>query len=200
MTPFIFRNGEAKLQAMDGYSEIGAIYFAIANKTSVARYLKATSSNKQELLVTETYLGSPPYSFIRGRMPKLLKQYHAAEHQVYNCFMDKIRHLPARATLSEISMMVPTLAEVQNTKSHSALCGSTVYVSSAILLLGAAIPNLLKLHNTNLIFMSTWLAVIISIAYLASCWIQKKYYLATPNDKQLKLGLEALKEVLKNGK
>lgn len=200
MTPFVFKLAGAKLSAMDGYSEIGSIYFAIGDKTSVARYIKPEPTSKREKIVTETYTGSPPYSFIRGRMPELLKQYHAAEHKVYNCFMDKIKHLPARATLSELAKCIPTLTEVQNSKSHSAFCGSTICVSSAILLLGAALPNLLKLHNTNLLFMSMWLSISVALAYLVSAFVQDKYYLATPNDKQLELGLEALKEVLKNGK
>ncbi len=184
---------------MNGYSEIGAIYFSIGDKTSVARYLKPGAGQKREVLVMETYTGSPPYSYIHGRMPKILRQYHAAEHQVYNAFTRKIRHLPKRASLGEIREYVPSLVEAKNSKSHSLFCGSTFCVSSAILLLGAAIPNLLKLQNHNLVFMSTWMAISVALAYLVSSWIQQKYYLAKPNDKQLELGLAALKEVLKDG-
>ncbi len=189
---------DARLLAMDGYSEIGAIYFSIGDKTSVARYLKPaqqTASNIEQLVV-ETYIGNPPYSYIQGRMPKVLRQYHAAEHQVYNAYLSKVRHLPKRASLSELRQFVPTLQEAKNTKSHSLFCGSTICVSTAIMLFGAATPNLLKLQNTNLIFMSTWLAASVVLAYLISKWIQQKYYLAKPNEKQLELGLAALKEVL----
>ncbi len=102
--------------------------------------------------------------------------------------------------MSELAKFTPSLSEVRNSKTHSAFCGSTISVSSAILLLGAALPNLLKMHNTNLAFMTMWLAASVALAYMVSAWVQEKYYLATPNDKQLELGLEALKEVLKNGK
>jgi|GEM_PF-2061872 len=181
---------------MDGYSEIGAIYFSIGDKTSVARYIKAMRQDKDTELVVEKYVGSPPYSYISGRMPKVLRQYHAAEHQVYNAYMAKIKHLPRNASLSELRAFVPSLQEARNSKSHSIFCGSTICVTSAILLFGAATPNLLRLQNTNLIFMSTWLAASVAAAYLISRWIQQKYYLAKPSDKQLELGLTALKEIL----
>ncbi len=200
MTPFVFNCKHAKLAAMNGYSEIGAIYFAIADKTSVARYLKPVQGTGSERMVTETYLGDPPYSYITGRMPRILRQYHAAEHQVYNSFKQKIRKVPAQASLSEIAKHVPSLEEVKQCQSHSLFCGSTICVSSAILLLGAATPNLFGLHNTNLSFMSLWLAATITLAYLVSVYLQQRFYLAKPNDKQLELGLAALREVLKNGK
>ena len=145
----------------------------------MARYLKSSDQ-----ILTETYIGSPPYSYIRGVMPSILRQYHAAEHKVYNCFMRKIRKLPNDAPLSKLAEQIPSLHEVRNSSSHSIFCGSTLCVSSAILLLGAATPNLFRFQNHNLAFMSLCLGASLALAYCIGSWLQQRYYVAKPNDKQ----------------
>jgi uncharacterized membrane protein SirB2 len=192
---------------MDGYSEIDTIYFSVADKTSYAKYVPKlidTLNGKypeakqyQEFQIkTGTYQGSPPYKPVEKPLPKLLKQYHAAEHQVYNCFLNKAKKLNSQASLREFQNFIPELEEAKRTTPFSFLCGTTILISSGILLM-AAIPNILKL-NSNLGFMVAWFISIIIFTSIVSYFIQKKFYLAQANDRQLILAIEALKEVLKD--
>lgn len=183
---------------MDAYSEVDCVYFSIGDKTAYAKYVpKLISDLGEPELKTGTYEGKPPYKSVKRPLPKLLKQYHAAEHKVYNSFMSKIKKLPENSSLDKLSQQVPSLEESQVASSFSIFCGTTVFISSAILLIAAAIPYFLKL-NHNPYFMLAWLAFIITMTVLASYQIQNRFYLAKANDKQLLLAIEALKEVLKN--
>ncbi len=198
---------------MDGYSEIDTIYFSVGDKTSYAKYVpklidklnneQATANDKnpkqlKELTIeTGTYIGSPPYKPVPRPLPKLLKQYHAAEHQVYNCFLSKIKQIDSKAKLNEFQNYIPRVEEAQDSNPFSILCGTTICFSSGILLIAAAIPNIFKL-SSNSYFMIAWFAFIITITVIASYFIQKKFYLAQAEDRQLILAIEALKEVLKD--
>ncbi len=186
---------------MDGYSEIDTIYFSVGDKTSYAKYvpklIDKLNSQVDLQVETGTYQGSPPYKSLSRPLPKLLKQYHAAEHQVYNCFQNKIQKLDSKAQLHEFQNYIPRVEEAKRTDPHSLLCGTTVFFSSGILLIAAAIPNILKL-SSNIYFMVAWFAFIITITVLASYFIQRKFYLAQADDRQLILAIEALKEVLKD--
>lgn len=183
---------------MDAYSEEGCVYFSVGTKTSYARYHPWRGEEKiMQKIQTGTYRGSPPYKSLTRPMPILLKQYHAAEHKVYNGFMNKVKTLPEQSSLCELSEAVPSLAEAQSASSFSLFCGTTVFISSGILLLGAAVPYFFKL-NGNAYFMFAWLAFIVLVTMLASYYIQKKFYLAQAEDKHLLLAIEALKEVLKD--
>jgi hypothetical protein len=190
---------------MDGYSEVDTIYFSVGNKTSYAKYVPKLidtlndkySEAKEFQIKTGTYQGSPPYKPVEKPLPKLLKQYHAAEHQVYNCFLNKTKKLSSKTKLNEFQNYIPAIEEAKRTNPFSILCGTTIFFSSGILLIAAAIPNILKL-SSNAYFMIAWFAFIITITVIASYFIQKKFYLAQAEDRQLILAIEALKEVLKN--
>jgi hypothetical protein len=200
---------------MDAYSEIDTIYFSVADKTSYAKYipklidqlntehstLKGKGSEAELYqdfqIKTGTYQGLPPYKSVEKPLPKLLKQYHAAEHQVYNCFLNKTKKLSSKTKLNEFQNYIPAIEEAKRTDPFSILCGTTILFSSGILLIAAAIPNILKL-SSNLGFMVVWFAFIIIITGLASYFIQKKFYLAQADGRQLILAIEALKEVLKD--
>lgn len=200
---------------MDGYSEIDTIYFSLGEKTSYAKYIpklidtlntgnsktiKKASNIQSEgefQIKTGTYQGSPPYKPIEKPLPKLLRQYHTAEHQVYNCFLNKSKKLNSEAKLHEFQNYIPAIEEAKRTNPFSLLCGTTIFFSSGILLIAAAIPSILKL-NTNLAFMTAWLAFIICSTWIISYFIQQKFYLAQADDRQLILAIEALKEVLKD--
>ena len=183
---------------MDAYVEEHCVYFSIGNKTSYARY-QALGEEEQKMqeIKTATYQGSPPYKVLARPMPTLLKQYHAAEHKVYNSFMQKIKPLPQQAGLSELAQELPSLDEARSASSFSLFCGTTIFISSTILLLGAAVPYFFKL-STNPYFMFAWLACIVIVTLLASYYMQKNFYLAQADDKHLLLAIEALKEVLKD--
>lgn len=193
---------------MDGYSEIDTIYFSVADKTSYAKYVPKlidTLNDKyselkpcQEFEIqTGTYQGSPPYKPVERPLPKLLKQYHAAEHQVYNCFLNKAKKLNSKAELNEFQNYIPAIEEAKRTNSFSLLCGTTILFSSGIILIAAAVPNILKL-SSNLAFMVVWYTCIILLTGITSYFIQKKFYLAQADDRQLILAIEALKEVLQD--
>lgn len=183
---------------MDAYSEIDCIYFSIGNKTSYAKYIRPL---QQEGIMPEietgTYSGSPPYQSIKRPLPKLLKQYHCAEHKVYNSFMAKIKGLPDAISLDKLALRVPELSEARAASPFSIFCGTTVFISSGILLIASAIPYFLKM-NQNPYFMFAWLAFVIVLTTLASYQIQKQFYLAKAEDQHLLLAIEALKEVLTN--
>ncbi len=183
---------------MDGYSEIDTIYFSVGDKTSYAKYVpKLIDSLNDKNIETGTYIGSPPYKPVSKPLPKLLKQYHAAEHQVYNCFLNKIKEIDSKAKLKEFQNYIPRVEEAKKTNPFSLLCGTTIFFSSGILLIAAAVPNILKL-SSNLYFMIGWFAFIITLTVITSYLIQKKFYLAQAEDRQLILAIEALKEVLKD--
>ena len=165
---------------MDGYSEIDTIYFSVGDKTSYAKYVPKLID---ELIETGTYQGSPPYRPVSKPLPKLLRQYHAAEHQVYNCFLDKIKQIDSKAKLNEFQNYIPRVEEAKHTNPFSILCGTTVCFSSGILLIAAAIPNILKL-SSNTYFMIVWFAFIITITVIASYFIQKKFYLSKAEDRK----------------
>jgi hypothetical protein len=222
---------------MDGYSEIGAIFFSIAGKTSYAKhedlaglwrsrqdteafprqdfyklapldqnsleflvpdYTRRRAAVKGRLISTGTYQGSPPYKVIKGPFPKILRQYHAAEHQVYNCFMDKIKRLPADSSLVELAAHIPSLEETRRAGSFSGFCASTFAFYSGFLLIITALPNLFHYQNHSLVFMGLWFLVSICVSSLICFFIQRWFFLSEPNDEQLLLAIEALKEVLKN--
>lgn len=187
---------------MDGYSEIDAVYFSVANKTAYAKYIpklisELSSQSANKIIETGTFEGLPQYKVINTKIPTLLKQYHAAEHQVYNSFMQKIKDLNADTQLSKFQNYIPKLYEAKAASSFSIFCGTTVFVSSGFLLIASALPFYFKLNN-NLAFMLPWLALIITVTFIISVFIQKKFYLAKANDEHLILAIEALKEVLKD--
>ncbi len=211
---------------MDAYSEIDAVYFSIGDKTSYAKYipkliddklprLKKDSdraertcrqmedlgfqrkSNVQHEIKTGSYKGTPPYKAVKHPLPKLLKQYHTAEHQVYNCFLNKARTLAAEAQLNEFKDYIPEIAEAKKANPFSIMCGTTIGFSSGILLIAVSIPHIFKL-NANACFMLPWLAFIIILTFIVSYYIQKQFYLAKADDRHLILAIEALKEVLKD--
>ena len=199
---------------MNGYSEIGKIYFNIGERTAFAAWLSAdhTHITHQEAktqikklpihktpIIVGHYQGLPPYKHIKGNIPDELKGYHAAEHQVYNCFKNKIQGLPLDSSLQELRKHIPELAEVRKTSNFSVFCGTTIYLLSGISLIVAALPNIFKFHNTEPLFMLPWFASSIALALAVSFWVQKTFFLSPASDKQILLAIEALKEVTNNG-
>lgn len=177
---------------MDGYSEIGAIYFSVDDRTSFAKF-------QDGKIITDTYVGAPPYKSIEGSVPYSLRQYHAAEHQVYNSFMEKIDRIANDASLEELAKFIPSMEEVEKTNPFSFFCGTTIFLMCGLTLLLSALPNLFRFHNTEFLFMLTWMTSSLVISSLICMWVQKKYFLAKPEKQQLRLGLEALKEVFRHG-
>lgn len=174
---------------MEAYSEIGTIYFCIGEKTAYARETANSIS-------CGSYIGEPPYA--KTKFSRLLKQYHAAEHKTYNCFRKKISALDKNASLAELRQAIPSLEEVKETKAYSLYCGSTVLLFSGSLLVLSCLPHLFSYHNDEFLFMSLWLSSSLLAALAISYWVQNKYFLAPPKNSQIKLALEALKEVLKD--
>ena len=178
---------------MNGYSEVGSIYFMVGERTSFARQLDGE-------IVTGSYIGPPPFKPLKGKASYLLRQYHAAEHKVYNAFMKNIERLKRESSLSELSKHLPSLEEVKKTSSFSVFCGTTVFLTSALILILSAMPNIFRFHNQDIIFMSLWMLGTLVLSIATGMWIQKKYFLAEPNRQQLELALTALKEVFKNAR
>ena len=99
---------------MNAYTEVDCIYFNIGKWTSFARYLSDGS------IKTGTYLGDPPYqSFSSKQYPKALKQYHAAEHKVYNAFSYNIRQASEDNCITQLQAYVPNLKEAMSAPEFS---------------------------------------------------------------------------------
>lgn len=176
---------------MQGYSEIGTIYFLIGEYTSYARYYNG-------LIESGTYKGEPPFQAIKGSIPKELKQYHAAEHKVYNAFMQKIRDLDANTRIEELRKHIPSIEEVRKASSSSYLCGTTIFLLSGLSLFLVAMPNLFDFANKNILQLILWMTGSVILSLAVSLWIQRKNFLSEPEDRHLVLGIEALKEALNN--
>lgn len=179
---------------MEGYSEPGAVYFSIGKQTAFA---KINLNNSQ--IITGSYFGAPPYKKIQGKLSNLAKEFHAAEHQVYNCFRKKIQKLKSNASLRLLKRFIPRIEEVADTKPFALNCGTTVFLSSGMLLILASLPNLFSFYNTNFLFMTLWILGSIAVTAIVSAKVQTKYFLTKPKPYQLEIALEALKEALNNG-
>ena len=189
---------------MNGYCEPGRIYYQAARKTAYAKYSRefsekflASINNYALLIETGSYIGEPPYRRI-DRLSKTHKEYHCAEHQVYNCFKAKIKNLPKDSSLETLALYLPSLNEARKTSPYNIYCGTTIGIFSAIVLILATIPNILKFHNEDLLFILIWLTAVMIFASWVCKSIQKNFFLATAKDHQIVLAIKALKEVLKN--
>lgn len=188
---------------MNGYCEIGKIYYAIADKTGFAKYPDGFSeaclkiiNNYDSLIETGSYQGEPPFKRIKGKLSKVHREYHSAEHKVYNCFKSKIKDLKADASLKELREKLPSLEEVKGYPDFSIFCGTTIFLFSGSVLLLSALPNIFKFHNHDLFFMLIWLTASVLMAKALTEFIQKKFFLAEAKDHQIVLAIKALKEVL----
>jgi hypothetical protein len=175
---------------MNGYSENRAIYFQIGTQTAFAIY-----PTNEEKILSGKYQGEPPYRRFIGTISEEHKKYHEAEHQIYNCFINKIKDLHPEAKLSEFAEYLPSIEEAQRTDSFSVFCGTSFYLSSAVLLIGSGLINFSNANwQTRFIFLFLLMALFILLSYI----IQKIFYLKKADSKHLKLAREALKEALKN--
>lgn len=185
---------------MEGYSETGAIYFSRGQSTSFARLPKVIDGNRdlESQFITGSYDGAPPYKKIDGKLPVILREYHSAEHQVFNAFQKKISKKDTNASIKELAEEIPDLEEIKDSNDYSNLCGTTIFLSSGLILILTSLPNFFKFYNTNLFFMSFWIATSFLITYLVSKYVQKKFFLSEAKDYQLLLARTALKEALNN--
>ena len=188
---------------MNGYCEVGKIYYAIADKTAFAKYPEGFSesclrniTNHESLIETGFYQGEPPFKTITGKLSRIHRQYHSAEHKVFNCFSNKIKRLKKDASLEELSKKIPSLEEVKEYSDFSPFCGTTIFLFSGCALLLSALPNLFKYHNHDLFFMLIWLTASVLISRSITELIQRKFFLARAKDHQIVLAIKALKEVL----
>lgn len=188
---------------MNGYCEIGKIYYAIADKTGFAKYPDGFSeaclsiiNNYDSLIETGTYQGEPPFKRIEGKLSKVHREYHSAEHKVYNCFKSKIKDLDKDAGLDELKAKIPSLEEVKEHTDFSLFCGTTIFLFSGSVLLLSALPNILKFHNHDLFFMLIWLTGSVLMAKALTEFVQRNFFLAKAKDHQIVLAIKALKEVL----
>lgn len=188
MTPFIFLIDISKSVVMNGYSEEGAIYFQIGSKTGFAIYI-----NDSLEIVSGSYIGEPPYKPINKSISTEHKKYHEAEHQIYNCFMKKIKNLNSKVTLQELKNYIPSLYEAYKTDSFSIFCGTSFLKISGILLITSSLINFLNLDWTIKLYI---LFFLILNFFILSYLTQKSFYLKKSNIKHLRLAREALKEAL----
>jgi hypothetical protein len=189
---------------MNGYCEPGRIYYQVAHKTAYAKYPRefsenflASINNYSVLIETGSYIGEPPYKRI-NKLNRIHREYHCAEHQVYNCFKSKIQTLSKDSSLETLAEYLPRLEEAQKASPYTIYCGTTIGIFSAIALILAALPNIYKFYNDNLFFMLAWLSLTVVVARWISLKIQKTFFLAPAKDHQIVLAIKALKEVLKN--
>jgi hypothetical protein len=189
---------------MLGYSEANAIYFSCGDKTGFAK-IKSDFSNLEiealgkdhfeSMVESGSFKGFPKFKYIKDKLCKLTKQCHSAEHKTYNAFQKKITKLKRNTQLQEFYKYIPSLEEIRRQSHYSVFCGTSFIFSSSAAIIIACLPNLISFHNTNLVFMLSWLTLCIFGLFALSYLIQSRY-LAKPNALQIFIAQKALKEVL----
>ena len=119
-----------------------------------------------------------------------LKRYHAAEHKVYNCFMRKTAKCSADISKKDLQDLIPNIAEAKISSSFSLFCGST---QAYLLIISMSLLIVLNLFLNSILS----ICISLSLGILSIYFIQKNFFLEEPSEKELKLALRALSELLK---
>lgn len=168
---------------MDAFVHEDTVYFSTKEKIAFARYSSLIQGKIESGSAKELPQGKQKFNLS-------LKRYHAAEHKVYNSFKAKIHFLKDTVSREELYEYLPSLAEAKRANSFSIFCGST---QAYFILSTAALFTSLNLVLNNLISFIISLALALGLIYL----IQKYFFLAEPSEKELKIALAALNELLK---
>ena len=168
---------------MDAFVHEDTIYFSTKEKISFARYSSLIQEKIESGSAKELPSGKQKFNLS-------LKRYHAAEHKVYNSFRHKIRFLKNNVSKKELYEFLPSLEEAKKANSFSLFCGTT---QAYFILSGTALFIKLNLFLNNVLSLFISLALSMILIY----GIQKIFFLAEPDDRELKIALAALSELLK---
>lgn len=176
---------------MDAFSREDRIYFATKNKIA---YAKKSPFLEKEIISRVISSKEFQKSISKKQyFTEKLKRMHAAEHKLYKCFMKRIKNLPFETETEDLLNYIPSYEEIKNTNSFSFFCGTT----QALFLISFNLLHLLiNLFINPLISFSLSFIASYSFIYL----IQKKYFLAEPNELEIEIAKAALKKVLEGEK
>lgn len=171
---------------MDAYVEEDAVYFATRDKIAFAKYSPLIRNRIESGCIKASQQITPS----KQKFTASLKRYHAAEHKVYNCFMRKTAKCSADISKKDLQDLIPNMAEAKASSSFSLFCGST---QAYLLIISMSLLIVLNL------FLNSVLSICLSLGLgiLSIYFIQKKFFLEEPSEKELKLALRALNELLK---
>jgi hypothetical protein len=171
---------------MDAYVEEDTVYFATRDKIAFAKYSPLIKNR----IESGCLQASQPLTSSKQRFTASLKRYHAAEHKVYNCFMQKTAKCSPHISKKELQNLIPKITEAKRSSSFSLFCGST---QAYLLIISMSLLIILNLFLNSIlsIFLSLGLGI------LSIYFIQKNFFLEEPSEKELKLALRALSELLK---
>ena len=171
---------------MLGYSEPDLIYFSINDQTGFA--MPGNSG---------LFKGYPNFKYLHpfSSMSLCHRRCHSAEHKTYNAFKQKIAHIDKNAPFELFKNYLPSFEEIQAAPSFNIFCATSFIFSSSISIILMCLPNLLRYKNTDLGFMFFWLCLSVCVFFLSSQLIQSRH-LAKPENYQILLARQALKEVL----
>lgn len=172
---------------MDAFSKEDRIYFATRNKIA---YAKKSPFLEKEIISRE--IGSKEFQKSISEkqcFTEKLKRMHAAEHKLYKCFINKIKKLPFNTKVETLISYIPSIKEIKETNSFSFFCGTT----QALFLISFSLLLLVFNKFTNP-FISLFISFFMS--YSLIYFIQKKYFLAEPDEFEIKIAKAALVKVL----
>lgn len=185
---------------MIGYCQKDKIFFTIGSITAFASLPENLDPNTYSLnhlnkkIVTGSFCGLPDFKELDQKLDEQHKQFHAAEHKVFNAFIKKIKKLPANTSRQKLAEYLPNLHEIRKSLDYSFFCGTTIFISLPTALILCSFVNFFDLHEQKL-FALLWLIASIIFTLALSFFIQKNFLLK-PKDYQLLIARKALKEAL----
>jgi hypothetical protein len=171
---------------MDAYVEEDAVYFATRDKIAFAKYSPLIKNRIESGCIKASRQITAP----KQKITASLKRYHAAEHKVYNSFMRKTAKCSADISKKDLQALIPNMTEAKASSSFSLFCGST---QAYFLIISMSLLIVLNLFLNGVLS----ICLSLSLGILSIYFIQKKFFLEEPNEKELKLALWALNELLK---
>jgi len=171
---------------MDAYVEEEAVYFATRDKIAFAKYSPLIRNRIESGCIKASQQIIPP----KQKITASLKRYHAAEHKVYNSFMQKTAKCSANISKKALQDLIPNMTEAKSSSSFSLFCGST---QAYLLIISMSLLIVLNLFLNSILS----ICVSLSLGILSIYFIQKKFFLEEPGEKELRLALRALNELLK---
>ena len=172
---------------MDGFADEEKIYIATSKQITFAKYSSIIRNKIETGTISSREFEEKQKQ--KQKFTKVLKRMHAAEHKVFNCFMQKIRTNKKNISHENLIDFLPSIDELSKTNSYSFFCSSThnyflIIYSLSFLLLSFILNN----------FLSLVLAFLASLS--STYFLQKVFFLEKPRKEELKLAISALERLL----
>ena len=174
---------------MNGFAEEDRIYFASKNKVSYAG-LSSLYRNK----IISGIIDSDDFENIQSRRQTFsnkLKRMHSAEHKLFNLYFSRLKKNKGQdLNRQELLALLPSSFDLKNVDSFSLFCATTQ-------------AYFLILYSLLILFLQIFLNLFVviplalSLSVVGIYFIQKKYFLAEPEEIELEIAIEALKKLIK---